>query len=216
MAGKTTSLHEDLAINLYVALMREVKTRIGAIQGRLEVLRRDPPSPTAFLDAEFCFLQIRMICEIVALSSLSAHSPLGLGKAILKYWNADRLFSDLEKINSNCFPRPLCVNAWNEGRISFAAGDYMGIKELRAAYVTCGDFLHRGTGQTLLQGKPKRINVKWVRDVAANFVELLSNHVIYVAQIEAFFIASMNSAPNGDVNVSILKLADDMSAAALP
>jgi len=57
---------------LYANLMEEIKVRLdcinAAMQGRLML-----PSPIV---REFCYLQIRFLCELVALSCLIAHGDM--------------------------------------------------------------------------------------------------------------------------------------------
>src|SRR5690242_15713425 len=60
------------AMNLYAGLMTEIKVRINAINtGTMNQIPVPPP-----LVKEFCFLQIRMICELVALGCLVAHGDI--------------------------------------------------------------------------------------------------------------------------------------------
>lgn len=54
--------------------------------------------------AEFAFLQLRYICELVALSSLAAHCSIGIGSRLSKVWNAAEAFALLEHVNPHCFP----------------------------------------------------------------------------------------------------------------
>src|SRR5262249_15778508 len=62
-------------LELYVALMTEVKIRIQAIDlaaGPVQAMRSFPGA----LIQEFCFLQLRMTCELISLACLVAHGDI--------------------------------------------------------------------------------------------------------------------------------------------
>lgn len=89
---------------LYAAYMEEIKQRSEAITAAIMAVRSGRLSPSAYMQAEFAYLQLRYICELVALSSLAAHHTMGLGSRLLKVWNAGEAFALLEQINPHCFP----------------------------------------------------------------------------------------------------------------
>ena len=60
-------------LNLYAALMEEVKIRIDVI--KIIVGTTPVPMPSTLM-REYCFLQLRMICELIALGCLTAHGEI--------------------------------------------------------------------------------------------------------------------------------------------
>jgi hypothetical protein len=79
-------------MNLYQALMSEAKERIDEIGFRLAMIKTEPTARTSAFEAEFAYLQMRYLCEIVALACLSAHQSYGLTASLKKEWNADEIF----------------------------------------------------------------------------------------------------------------------------
>ena len=95
------------AIKLYADLMAEVKFRMTSIQTATNGLT-GLPSP---LVREFCFLQLRMICELVALSCLTVHGDIkaARSKKLTKEYSTERIFQQLENMHPDFYPHPVRV-----------------------------------------------------------------------------------------------------------
>jgi hypothetical protein len=69
----------DPAIRTYCDLMEEIKHRYDALgaaaAGKFAPLMPDPCA------LEFCYLQLRLICELIALACLVAHRDIVLPKS---------------------------------------------------------------------------------------------------------------------------------------
>ena len=74
------------AIDLYADLMEEVKIRLScieiAVSGKLFL-------PSKIVE-EICYLQLRMLCELIALGCLTAHGDIAKSKSLQKAWAADK------------------------------------------------------------------------------------------------------------------------------
>jgi hypothetical protein len=130
---KALSRYEE-ALDVYSRLMREAKVRLIGMDTALEGKTGLPNATTC----EFCFLQLRMLCELIALGCLTAHGDLQVGKDLQKAWQADKIIRDLEKLHPEFYPK--AAPQQNEGFTK---------EELTKLYWRCGDVLHRGTLQTL-------------------------------------------------------------------
>jgi hypothetical protein len=76
---------DEEAMNLYRSIMEEVMVRAFGINIAISA-----PSPLPIpLIREFCFLQLRMLCELVALGCLVAHGDITKGKYFQKAYKAD-------------------------------------------------------------------------------------------------------------------------------
>jgi hypothetical protein len=60
------SQRQQQALNDYTGLMREIRTRLLIIES---ALNRKTGLPPVFVQ-EFCYLQLRMVCELIALGCL--------------------------------------------------------------------------------------------------------------------------------------------------
>jgi hypothetical protein len=89
----------------YARLMQEIKRRHSVIA---EVLNQAIPMPemAAF---EFCYLQLRKICEVFALGCLAVHGdiPEVRSKLVEKTYSADQIMKRLTQIHPQFYPVPL-------------------------------------------------------------------------------------------------------------
>jgi hypothetical protein len=72
--------------------MREVKERVGAIEHALN-------GRTGLHEIqvqEFCYLQLRLLCELIALGCLVAHGHIKETRKIKDQWSANIIISMLE------------------------------------------------------------------------------------------------------------------------
>ncbi len=86
------------AQGLYANLLEEIKLRFGSIN-HCTLGQSGLPAP--FMK-EYCYLQIRMICELIALGCLVAHGDIKdiSSKNIQGAWSADKIMGTLEKFKS--------------------------------------------------------------------------------------------------------------------
>jgi len=93
MAGLTEN-HQ-----IYANLMDEVRIRIHALRDVL--LNKDAWTPRIL--QEFSYLQLRMLCEQIALGCLIAHADIK-NKSTLKDWNVPRIIKGIETLNPSFYP----------------------------------------------------------------------------------------------------------------
>jgi hypothetical protein len=118
------------AMEVYWRLMTEAKVRLIGMD---TVLEGKTGLPNALI-CEFCFLQLRMLCELIALGCLTAHGDLPIGKGLQKTWEADDIIRDLEELHPPFYPQ--ASPQQNEGFTK---------EELVKLWRRCGAVLHRGT-----------------------------------------------------------------------
>ena len=86
--------HTQIA-TLYADLMEEAKARIAAIDTAIN--KTTALLPPTFIQ-EFCFLQLRMLCELIALGCLVAHGDIAETSKLKAEWSADDIIKALKKI----------------------------------------------------------------------------------------------------------------------
>jgi hypothetical protein len=204
------------AAGLYQAFMEEIKTRLGVIAEVVTVVKGDPQAPRAFLHAEFGFLQMRMICDLVALAVLAAHRPYGLTDELLASWHARRALHDLSAINPLSFPRPAKVSRDETSvTVNIDDTDALKRKDLQDIYNKCGRMLHRGALKHILgQGKEYDIGKLdgWARKIGA----LLGHHALLIPDEGLFFVVNLTSGPDGSAEVAISMAPGPVAYAPLP
>lgn len=190
-------------LELYASLMEEVKTRLNAIKPILLALGKDGGNPTDFLQAEFCMLQIRMVCELIAIAAAIAHSPFVLTKDILKSWNATRAFGYLTEVNEHCFPKT-AVAERIDGRVHLhILENSVSRADLSAIYERCGEMLHRGMVKHVLNGRERIYDMRQIHEWGQNLATLLSCHVILLLEVEQVLFVDLTGGPEGRVQVAL-------------
>src|ERR1700731_861855 len=93
------------AQSLYANVLGEVNFRVAAInQCTLGQSGLAPP-----FVKDFCYLQIRMICELVAIGCLVAHGDIKQtgSKNLQEQWSAAKIMDALDKLHPHFYPRPV-------------------------------------------------------------------------------------------------------------
>jgi|SRR5882724_2304781 len=57
--------------------------------------------------SEFCYLQLRMLCELIAVGCLVVHGDVEGTKGLCKVWAADKVMKRLEKLHPDFYPHPM-------------------------------------------------------------------------------------------------------------
>jgi hypothetical protein len=174
-------------MKLYADLLGEAKVRISAIEA---ILNRQLvlPSPIAH---EFCFLQLRFLCEIIALGCLVLHGDIkaeASAKAlregkIKKAWSAQLIIEELSKLHPSFYPFPTTQlklpGGPNFHLTPLKPDDYLSKDDLVRLWNHCGDHLHRGSLKKLLKARmPTQFNFPDVSGWLTKIGALLSFHVV--------------------------------------
>jgi hypothetical protein len=84
---------------LYCNLMDEIKHRTRWMQQVLDGTSKLADLPTF----EFCYLQLRMICELIALGCLAVHDDIGATRKLKGKFQADVIIKAMEKLHPKFF-----------------------------------------------------------------------------------------------------------------
>jgi len=166
-------------IAAYKIILDEARTRILSINTILSGTSSLPP----WLTAELGYIQLRMLCELVALGCLVAHGDIEATKSnkLQDAYAADNIIKRLEQLHSNFYPRPIICN-FSPGRIHIehVESGFLTKDELLTLYYECGRFLHRGSLKEMYHpSNPKHPpQIERVLEWGKKFSTLLSQHQI--------------------------------------
>jgi hypothetical protein len=186
---------QQRAMDLYSGLLEEMKVRIDAVEFAISGLLRLHP----VIIREFSYLQLRMICELIALGCLTAHGDIAATKTLRKAWSADEIFKALERLHPDFYPHPveqISKPGWHELR-PIQSG-FLTKKELLSLNGQCGDILHRGSLRKLLAGPISAsqdhpdVSV-WIRKIKL----LLRSHRIGLIGGQSHFVCAMSASLAG-------------------
>lgn len=189
--------------SIYAAFMQEIKQRLDDVRSRLRLIHHEPNASSAIFDAELTYLQIRFVCELTALASLSAHNSYGLGKDLLRAYHADDIFTQLTEINAFCFPVPVKATVGADGIPHFVVEEEgrLNRARLKEIYGQCGNALHRGRLKHALSGKHKIYNLGQIVEWQSALVALLSQHLILFPQENRVLLVNLDGDGDGRVKV---------------
>jgi hypothetical protein len=114
-----------------------------------------------------------------------------------------KFFKRLENINPHCFPIPMQETKGANGvrHLEPLAGSYMGRSQLKVVYNSCGQILHRGRVEHLLNGKQKYYDPGKLNFWMDEFVKLLSFHTVMLPEEHRVLLVSLMGGPGGSVAV---------------
>lgn len=183
---------------LYASLMEEVKVRAHAIDLATKGTT-GLPSPIV---RELCYLQLRMICEVIALGCLVAHGEIGrvsIGD-LRNYHEADKIINKMEHLLPGFYPKPTIQNIMPDGSIDLTDkhSGFLTKNELLALYHTAGNVLHRGKLKKILSTKmPIEKHYLDIQKWYFKIIELLEHHTILLEGGERMLACMMNASGLG-------------------
>lgn len=190
------------AMQIYLGLMNEAKARafsINTITGQSHLI----PVP---LIREYCFLQLRMLCEIIAMGCLVAHGDITNTKYFQKEaYKADDILRRLEDLHADFYPCPVRP-VFNPGHIHLddvpSDWDYLTKEKLIRLYGRCGDMLHKGKMERISRPAPIESHYSDIERFGQQVLNLLSAHRISRIGRQFHLVAILHDV-NGQVAVAI-------------
>lgn len=201
---------QEQAMEQYALLMEELKLRHDAAQCAVEA---QLPIEVMFA-REFAFLQIRMMCELLAVGCLTVHGDIPATRAgkLQSAWKADFIIEQLGNLHPDFYPRPVVKKTFtvtgkirNHHHIEPVKSGYLTKSELANIYGRSGDVLHKGNIKKL--GKIHAIdNMNDAANILGKFRILLNEHVISCLDGNTIYLCGMNEVKTGKVHWAIAEV----------
>ena len=182
---------KNQGLQLYANLMDEARVRLHAVRDAIEI--RDTWAPR--LLREFCWLQLRMLCEEIAIGCLIAHGDIK-NKSALKSWNLPDIMKKLESLNAESFPRGV---RFETNSLGVHIADYnlpqLSKKELIILWQKSGNFLHRGSAKSLFLEPEKGpvVDLDEILMWGQKIKNLLEQHIITSADQKRHILAALSA-----------------------
>jgi hypothetical protein len=171
------------------------------------------PQMAAF---EFCYLQLRKICEVFALACLAAHGdiPGVRTKLVQKTYNADQIIKQLTSLHPQFYPTPghqqLDPISHRPTRVTPVESGFLTKQDLLELYGECGNYLHRGSIRQLLTQWEPKLNFQRIESWMSKIVTLLNHHQIQTSHSDKQLWVLMQSKDDAKVHWSVMqKLSPD-------
>jgi hypothetical protein len=181
------------SVEIYTRLLDEARVRIISSERALS----GGNALEAPLAVEFGYLQLRMLCEVVALSCLVAHGDIDETRTnkFQKEYAADNIIKKLEPLHANFFPRPIELQS-SPGRhhADFLTEGFLTKSEMLALYHECGDRLHRGSLAKFRSSAPRAhlADLEKLRSLVRKFAVLLNTHHVASQNNQAHFVCFLS------------------------
>jgi hypothetical protein len=201
---------------LYCDLMEYIKWRVESVLKTIHLVRTKQHYLDDRLAAEFCLLQLRMCCELLAIGCIAIHTDVPQTARLQKMWNADSIMSAFEKLKPEFFPEGTRDERQEGGVIQQHAVDGAMTKdEFLKAYNLFGGMLHTGNFQRYKTGSVETYDFSIIEQFLEKLTKLLSAHVYFLEQNKAMVRVIMHNVKDGRVYYNYLvgeKIADSDSS----
>jgi hypothetical protein len=198
MAGTSENPH----IALYRLIMTEIKERCAV----LETVADQKVNVWSVAAYEMGYLQLRLICELIALGCLAAHGdlPATYSKRLLKTYEPGRIFAELTKLHSNFYPRACSKEVmYQSGQTTVKVLEdhsYLSKKELIALHGETGNVLHRGRLGAI--GRGFHLDFGKIQEYRNKLVDMLRVHLIALYDQRRYVLIIMSDPNTGNVGAS--------------
>jgi hypothetical protein len=195
-------------IEIYVALMEEVKTRLEAVEA---VGRHQVTFGLLHIDWETAALQLRKVLELIAFGSHCAHKGkyAEANANFRQHWKACRMLEALDRIHPPFFPVPMYAETHAHGRRRLHRVETTALsrRDFEVLYDACSDVLHT---RNPFNPKPAETDftyplAEWVRRIRA----LLNLHYIDLAGSDDRWLVAMAAPHDQRVHAYVLKPVPD-------
>jgi len=187
----------------YANLMQEIKERTLSI----EPVVNGKTGLYGPLAREFCYLQLRLICECIALSCLVAHDDLKSiqSSKFQTEFAADLLIKKLETLHPDFYPHPVRFTILEDHvHVAEMTEDYLKKSELVKLVRQCGDKLHRGSARkyTFSPTQEELENdFEQVMTSAKKVLRLLEQHKVNLSSGVEYTFCILSYGPDAKVQV---------------
>jgi hypothetical protein len=194
---------QNKIIESYKALMREAILRAEFINSIIQNKSGIEPR----LAYEVGFLQLRMLCEIIAIGCLTAHGDLPATRTqkLMETWRPHQILAALDKVRPHFYPIPFRSQTKDaNGTLIYDHRTEGGLtkQELIHLHGVTGGILHKGgAANALLFFQNTHVDFREIGRWNQKILDLLSIHAIAVLADETLYMCHLRSPPNGDVEM---------------
>jgi hypothetical protein len=189
---------QDQRVEVYLRIMEEIKSRLQLID-----LTKSSPLPFG-LAREICILQLRHICELIAIGCLAGQAKLTGSSAILNEDNPKKIFREIDRTWKHAFPQSVTLIPQEGGTIvnGNTKPNALTRSEAESMWANSGAFLHRLTVKKFFTPEADEANPwAYVDTQVSKIRDLLTDHIIAIPNPERALLVALY-APNGKARAS--------------
>lgn len=175
----------------YATFILEIFKRLDAVTKSIGEIEANPQHPDNWKNCDFCWFQIRKICEYLALAIVLAHYRDGDAINDLSKWRPSDLLKQAEKLNDH--PTPIQIS--NELAANVEGGRQLNPiakpinhKIVSTIYGKCNDLLHVGKLDRILKAELPVYDISQLQCWRDGFEGLLRNHVLMLPRLKRILV----------------------------
>ncbi|QMW22209.1 hypothetical protein [Sandaracinobacteroides saxicola] len=188
--------NHDNVLEEYNAFMLHVKMRLTAFSDSINELESNPQHPDIWKNFEFCYLQLRKICECVALATLTCHRHLMQEnvQTLESEWHAKNILKALLRDRPGCFPIAVRFepDADTGCRHLAPIDEALSFKDFSEIYGRIGSRLHVRELRKILKNKLDPFELTELKGWHQSIVSLLNCHMIQLFENGAVLVAFLH------------------------
>lgn len=191
----------------YCKIMEEIKDRLRIIERIYRAEFELPPTDAI----ELCYLELRMICELIALACLTAHGDMPdlQTRKVREAYEPGKILTELGRLHKSFYPIPVGEKLDAEKdleSITPIRNDSLTKSQLVRLHADCGAILHRGAFHRFgPRQAPDFIKAaSWQRKIVA----LLNRHIIAMSDRKRLVYITMQDKITKSVTLSNLMIKD--------
>ncbi len=207
-------IHQSTVLSSYCKLMEELKLRHAIVLDVVENAKNGRFVLSPAILGELCFLQLRMICELIALGCLIIHGdiPAARTNKMTKAYQADWIISRLEQLHPSFYPQPCEQSLDKQGNVielKPVTEPYLTKTDLLKLHASCGLKLHRGSLKTVMDARS--FDLAQVASWLAKIATLLNQHQIPSIDDNHVVVIIMRGKDDGKIHAyAATRIAGDM------
>jgi hypothetical protein len=157
---------------------------------------------------ELCYLQLRMICELIALGCLAAHGdiPATQSGKMRKEYRPGTILTELERLHPDFYPAPGRQILGADGIpiiIERLTDPYLTKSDLLSLWSECGKILHRGSIKDV--DRPFIVDLVQIGEWDQKILKLLGHHKIQLCDGRYQLWVIMQGRHDGHVSATLME-----------
>jgi hypothetical protein len=185
-------------------LMEELKRRRDIIA---DVLASKYSLPQG-IAVELCYLQLRMVCELIALACLAAHGDIPATRSgkMQKAYAPEKILTELERLHPEFYPvagKQVRSSTGKPVEVVPIKSGYLTKDDLLTLWAECGDRLHRGSMKNI--DRPFVVDFNRIREWDTTIPILLDHHQIQLRNPIHQLWVIMQAESDGRVHATLFE-----------
>jgi hypothetical protein len=188
----------------YRLLLEEAVTRIHA----LNIAYQNPAQHPPLIVRENCYLQLRFLCEIIALGCLVAHGDIQ-SKKLRDTYEANKIINAMARLKEYFYPQPMDVLLGQTGTVLKGRSDRVHLTkgDLIILWGKAGSVLHRGPLTKFIKEQAKdHSELSDIPQWGEKIGNLLNSHWITLVGNKQGMHAVLSEAATGKPSTTVFNL----------